>query len=120
MSKGILVSSGADIDYASEMDMVLDTRLRGSLKIFKKLIIDPKSDLTFDPVDFYYYGTITHGLGYVPAVICFQDGFFGRGWQNQAAIIDSSANADTQVVYVQASSTKPIFLIIFGEKVSDT
>lgn len=120
MTKGILVTNGADISYASPLDFVMDSRLKGGLKIAKKLILNPPTDMQNNTTDFYYYGTYTHGLGYVPAVICFQDGFFGSGWQNEATIFRPSASADAQSVHFLCGNTTPFYVIIFGEKVSDS
>lgn len=120
MSKGILVTDGADINYSTPLDYVLDSRLKGGLKIAKKIFYNPASDFTFDSVNGYYYSTKTHGLPYVPAVISFQDGKFGVGWQNEALITNSSANADGLNIFMQTASTTPFCLIIFGERVADT
>lgn len=122
--KGIVVTDGADYANASPLDFVLDSRLKGGLKIFKKLILNPKVDMQFNSSDVYYFGQFSHGLGYVPATICFQGGFFGSGWQNNAGgVFPPSVNADAQNIYFQTDQDDPIlplYIIIFGEKVSDT
>lgn len=121
MSKGILVTKSTDIGYSSPLDFVLDSRLKGGLKIAQKWIIDPTKDMQFDSVNFSYFGVKSHGLGYVPAVICFQGGFFGSGWQNGAGgVFPASANADSVNVYFQTDQTLPLYIVIFGERVADT
>lgn len=120
MSEGILITNGADISYASPLDFVLDSRLKGGLKVAQPLVINPKTEMTLDPFDSYYYGSRSHSLGYIPAVICFQDGRFGTGWQNGATIVDPSVSADINNVYFQVPTSSLLYVFIFGEKVSDS
>lgn len=116
--RGIVVTNGVDFGNASPLDLVMDSRLRGGMKNHKKLTIDP-AEFQFDSAGGVWYGAIPHTLNYVPAVICYQDGLLGVGWQNTAIPAQPSANADQRSVYFQAGSDTPLTIIIFGEKVSD-
>lgn len=116
--KGIIVTNGQDYSHASPLDFVMDSRLKGGMKINNKLILKP-TDYTFDSAAGAYYGSISHGLGYVPATICFQGGFRGQGWQNSAGVNFPSVNADGVNIYFQCGQNTPLTIIIFGEKVAD-
>lgn len=120
MANGILITNGADIPYASPLDFVLDSRLKGGLKVAQPIVINPKTEMTFVSADNYYYGSRSHGMGYVPAVICFQDGKFGVGWQNEALVFNPSVSADANNIYFQVPTSSLLYVFIFGEKVSDS
>ena len=120
--KGIEVTKGADIKYASDDDYVVNTHFLGGLKIAKKVFFDVRKEWKYDTSNQYYYATYSHGLPYVPAVLCFMDGFPGVSWQNEA-LVDPAANADATNVYMSCDNpytAKGIFcLIVFGERVAD-
>lgn len=119
--RGIQVTTGSDIPYAADDDFVLNTEFLGGLKIQDKVFFKISRDFTFDSSGFYYH-VHPHGLGYVPAVLCFTDGNLGTSWQN-GAIPTAAANADAKNVYLSTSPNTlddEFCLLIFGERVADS
>lgn len=114
MGRGAQVTAGANIPTAQDADFVLNTKFIGGMKINEVKIIPT---LVSGPALFITY---PHGLPYVPAVMAFQGGFPGPGWQNAVGIPYASANADATNVYIQAPQYGPsVYVIIFAEKVAD-
>lgn len=115
MVKGAQVTKGSNIPTAQDADFVLNTKFLGGLKIDDVVVIPTIVDFVNPTVV-----THPHNLPYVPAVMAFQDGFVGIGWQNAVGVNFPSANADATNVYIQApSSGGNITVIIFAEKVAD-
>lgn len=120
MSKGMIVTDGVDYSNAQDIDIVVDSRLVGGMKINKKYFINPATDMQLDTATGFYYGQQSHGLTFVPGVIPIQNGAIGSGWQNSALIVQSSASADETNIYYQCADTTTLCIVVFGEKVSDS
>lgn len=115
--RGIEITTGQDINYAQPDDFVIDTRQRGGAKRYTIKTINPASDLIFDSVNGYWYGSFSHGLPFIPPVTSFQDGFQGVSFQNNASIDTSSANSDAINVYVQTGSPSLLSVVVFAEAI---
>jgi hypothetical protein len=121
MARGIKITNGVSIPYARDDDYVVNTAFLGGMKVGEKKFFNPDKDFQLNSFG-YRQLAYSHGLGYVPAVLAFYNGFLSVGWQNSSTIDTLSCSADARNVYMAIGNYPPdsvVCLIIFQEKVAD-
>lgn len=136
---GLQIVNDADISQAADTDFVINSKILGGMKIYKKLKFLPKDGVLQVVSAFLglnaYVNHYKHGLGYVPAYIAFKV-YAPINGAIQTFNNFNSVNGDAHYVNVDsqnfeigfdqseadsfATGDLSITLIIFAEKLADS